>query len=132
MFNNNNIDDDELFDIVFSRGNDDIKKMAPPQPVTRPVTADCVGVCKSVLGEGCVASVDEGGHIVELRPTGDGVLVAFISLSEPQKGVVHLCWRTRQGDVYQENTFSDLQVLCKILTKHILPHAPSLACLAFS
>ena len=93
----------------------------PLPPKTRAVTADCVGVCESVLGEGCVASVDEGSYTVELRPAGGNVLAAFISLSGRTKGVVYFCRRRDANDVYQEKTFSKLQVLHNILTKHFLP-----------
>ena len=123
---NNN--DDILFNSLFGYdNNDDNMTMAPPPPrrKKRAVTANCVGVCESVLGEGCVASVDEGSYTVELRPAGGNVLAAFISLSGPTKGVVHFCQRGDANDVYQEKTFSKLQVLRNILTKHFLPSSSS-------
>ena len=133
---NNN--DDILFNSLFGNdNNDDNMTMAPPPPprkkraLTKPVTADCVGVCKSVLGEGCVASFDEGDYTVELRPAGGNVLAAFISLCDAKKGVVHFC-RRRDADLYQKKTFSNLQVLRNILTKHFLPCASSSAGDAFS
>ena len=107
------------------------ENMSQPPPATNLVTADCVGVCKSVLGEGCVASFDEGDYTVELRPAGGNVLAAFISLCDAKKGVVHFC-RRRDADLYQKKTFSNLQVLRNILTKHFLPCASSSAGDAFS
>ncbi len=91
------------------------KKYMSRQPAV--TTAECVGTCKSVLGEGCIME-DDGCATVVLWPAGE--LRAFISLSQFNRGVFFFS-RLNNDEVYHELGFDRLQVLQTILTRHYLP-----------